>query len=146
MHVYSGLDSREEGLEEDPQFVAYDYSGNFEEPSALPDSYKYNSIEVPSKEEIHSMVRNLGEEQRLVLDDIVDHCKQVVRARKNITEYPRPTKLLVIGGAGVGKSLTIKVVAVTAEEILRQTGSHPHKPRVLILAPTGKAATIIGEF
>ena len=92
------------------------------------------------------MARSLGEEQRLVLDDVVDHCKQVVRARKNITERPQPIRILVLGGAGVGKSRTIKVVAVTAEDILREAGSHPNKPRVLILAPTGKAATIIGEF
>ena len=65
-------ESKEEGLEDDPQFVAYDHSGNFEEPSAVPESYKYNHIEVPSKEDIQAMARSLGEEQRLVLELFFD--------------------------------------------------------------------------
>ena len=137
---------KEEGIQDDPQFVAYDHQGNLDEPSALPDSYKYKSIEVPKKKELFSMTRMLGEEQALVLDEVLNHCKQVLRARKNLTEVPIPARILVLGGAGVGKSATIKIVAHHAENILRQAGSHPHKPRVLILGPTGKAASLIGEF
>ena len=139
-------EGREEGIQDDPQFVAYDHQGNFDEPSALPESYKYKSIEVPKKKELFSMSRMLGEEQALVLDQVLNHCRQVVRARKNLTEVPIPVRILVLGGAGVGKSATIKIVAHHAENILRQAGSHPHKPRVLMLGPTGKAASLIGEF
>ena len=137
---------REEGIQDDPQFVAYDHQGNLEEPSALPDSYKYKSIDIPLKKELFSMTRRLGEEQEIVLDEVLNHCKQVVRARKNVTEFPMPIRLVVLGGAGVGKSATIKIVALHAENILRKAGSHPNKPRVLILGPTGKAASLIGEF
>ena len=54
--------------------------------------------------------------------------------------------MIVHGGAGNGKSAVIKVAAIHAEKILRQSGSHPNKPRVLILGPTGKAASLIGKF
>ena len=91
------------------------------------------------------MTRELGEEQALVFYEVLNHCKQVVRARKNLVEVPIPVRLLVLGGAGVGKSATIKIVAHHAEIILRQAGSHPNKPRVLILGPTGKAASLIGK-
>ena len=139
-------ENKEEGLHDDPQFVAYNHHGDMEEPSALPDSYKYKSIEIPKRKELFSMTRKLGEEQEIVLDEVLNHCKQVVRARKNVTEFPLPIRLVVLGGAGVGKSATIKIVALHAENILRKAGSHPNKPRVLILGPTGKAASLIGEF
>ena len=66
-------ENREEGIHDDPQFVAYDHQGNLEEPSALPDSYKYKTIEVPTKKELFSMTRSLGEEQALVLDEVLNH-------------------------------------------------------------------------
>ena len=57
-----------------------------------------------------------------------------------------PVRLIVHGGAGTGKSAVIRIAAIHAEKILRQSGSHPNKPRVLILGPTGKAASLIGKF
>ena len=66
---------RQEGIQDDPQFVAYDHQGNFDEPTALPESYKYKSIEVPKKKELFSMTRMLGEEQALVLDQVLNHCR-----------------------------------------------------------------------
>ena len=50
---------------------------------------------------------------------------------------------IILSGAGVGKSATIRAITMHAEKILLKAGDHPHKPRVLICAPTGKAASII---
>ena len=47
---------------------------------------------------------------------------------------------------GVGKSKTINVCAQYAEKFLRKTGDHPNRPSVLLLAPTGMAACLIGKF
>jgi hypothetical protein len=46
---------------------------------------------------------------------------------------------------GVGKSATIRAIASWAEKILRKSGDHPNRPRVLICAPTGKAASLISK-
>ena len=51
--------------------------------------------------------------------------------------------LILHGGGGVGKSATLKVCAQWAEHILKQAGDNPNKPRVMLLCPTGMAASVI---
>ena len=46
---------------------------------------------------------------------------------------------------GTGKSATIEVCSIQAEKILREAGNKPHHPRILLLAHTGKAASLIGK-
>ena len=46
---------------------------------------------------------------------------------------------------GVGKSKTIEVMAKWAEYILLREDHESLKPRVLITAFTGKAASLVGE-
>ena len=46
---------------------------------------------------------------------------------------------------GVGKSLLIQVASQWAEKILIKVGDHPMKPRILLMAFTGKAASLIGK-
>ena len=48
--------------------------------------------------------------------------------------------------SGTGKSTVIRAMSLWSESILLKQGDHPHKPRVLLLAPTGKAASLIGKF
>ena len=43
--------------------------------------------------------------------------------------------MFVHGGAGAGKSATIKVITSHAEKILRKAGDHPNKPRILLDEP-----------
>ena len=47
--------------------------------------------------------------------------------------------------AGVGKSATIDVISMQAEKALRETGNKTNHPSVLLLAHTGKAASLIGK-
>ena len=47
--------------------------------------------------------------------------------------------------AGVGKSATIDVISMQAEKALREKGDKTNHPRVLLLAHTGKAASLIGK-
>ena len=46
---------------------------------------------------------------------------------------------------GAGKSKTIEAMSCWAEKILTKVGDHPLKPRVLIVAATGKAAANVGK-
>ena len=52
----------------------------------------------------------------------------------------------ILNISGVGKSFVIKMLSMWAEKILRKEGQNPNYPRVLLAAPTGKAASIIGNF
>ena len=47
--------------------------------------------------------------------------------------------------AGVGKSATIDVISMQAEKALREEGTKTNRPRVLLLAQSGKAASLIGK-
>ena len=46
---------------------------------------------------------------------------------------------------GTGKSMLINVASQWAEEILLKVGDDPTKPRVMLMAFTGMAASLIGK-
>ena len=46
---------------------------------------------------------------------------------------------------GVGKSMIINVASQWAEVILLKVGDDPTKPRVMLMAFTGMAASLIGK-
>ena len=52
---------------------------------------------------------------------------------------------MIIFQIGSGKSKTIEAMSCWAEKILTKAGDHPEKPRVLIMAPSGKAAANVGK-
>ena len=51
----------------------------------------------------------------------------------------------ILGGGGVGKTFVIRLASQFCEKILRKAGDDPTKPKCLILAPTGVAASLIGN-
>ena len=53
-------------------------------------------------------------------------------------------KTYFLGGGGVGKSFAIEVTSQVADRILRKNGDNPNRPKVLLAAPTGIAAMLIG--
>ena len=46
----------------------------------------------------------------------------------------------------MGKSAVIEICSMYGENILRDAGDKPQHPRVLLLAHTGKAASLIGKI
>ena len=50
-----------------------------------------------------------------------------------------------LGGGGVGKSHLIQVGSRFADKILTKIGDNPFRPKVLLLGPTGMAASLIGK-
>ena len=97
-----------------------------------------------SEENLISDIRKLVPEQRDALTRVLNYCKDVVKQRSKLTLKVEQLFLMIHGGAGVGKSRTIKAMSQCAEKILRDKDSNPRKPRVLLLAQTGKAASLIG--
>ena len=53
--------------------------------------------------------------------------------------------IIFTGGGGVGKTFLIKTISKWAEKILRNPGDDPLNPKVLLLGPTGKSASLIGK-
>ena len=91
------------------------------------------------------MTQQLVPEQMNILREVTACCKDIVKSEKNPTVNKTACRLIVHGGAGVGKSQTIRVVSMHAEKLLRKAGHHPNRPRVLLTAFTGKAASLIGD-
>ena len=52
----------------------------------------------------------------------------------------------LLGDGGTGKSYFIHVTSKWAMKTLIQTGDNPNRPKILLLAPTGKAASLIGKL
>ena len=106
----------------------------------------FKRIIVDTDEEMRRDVRNFSPEQRITFDMFIKFCKDVKRSRKNPKPEPDPPRIIVHGGGRVGKSYLIKTLAKWAEFYLREEGDNPLHPRVLLLAPTGKAASLIGNL
>ena len=80
----------------------------------------------------------LSEEQMIILARLVDYAMRLLLVRLGIPIELSPPQLIVHGGGGVGKSFLINLVAMWIEKILRLPGDHPLKPKILIMAFTGK--------
>ena len=106
---------------------------------------KYQKIALPEEADILDQTRRLVPEQLEVLEKVVDHCKSIVKSRKQIDAVTHGMLCIVHGGAGVGKSAVIRIISLWAEKILRRAGQNPNHPRVVLCAPTAKAASLIGK-
>ena len=152
-HLYDTLDpiGQQENIEDRANIPPADMSelpdeeGHEKSESSIPDGPKFKQIKVDSDEEMRADVRKMSFEQRIVFDKVIQYCKDVIIARKDITyKYDIP-QLIVHGGGGVGKSFMINVISKWAEYLLRKSGDEPTFPKVLLMAPTGKAASLIGK-
>ena len=150
-HIYDTLDSaleqenldaEEEGTEEIPG-PEFDTNINDEDDQQAINEkadHKYQRLDLKVDEELYDLARSLVPEQMAVLQKVVEYCK-IVSCSK--CSKQQPLRLIVEGGAGVGKSRTIVTCSQWSEKILRQAGGDPNKPRVLLLGPTGVCASLI---
>ena len=107
------------------------------------DGYKFKIPEFGDNESMKKLALSLSKEQRLVFSEMIDFVKKVASSKKFITSDFSPPRIIAHGGAGVGKSFVISVIAKYVEKILRSPGDSPNNPKVILLAPTGMAASII---
>ena len=141
-----GNDDMIDGIDDDPEFESFAYTGNLNlsHQENCSETGRYKQIQVPSDLELNKMTQALVPEQMNVLRKVVSSCKDIVKARHNPLVKPKPVRLIVHGGAGVGKSKTIHSIARHAEKILRERGNNPLHPSVILCAFTAKAAKLIG--
>ena len=152
-HIYDILDSQRQqendadneiGAEEDPQYAGR-YPTEMTREEQQFEDVKYQKIALPEEADILDQTRRLVPEQLKVLEKVVDHCKSIVKSRKQIDAVTHGMLCIVHGGAGVGKSAVIRIISLWAEKILRRAGQNPNHPRVVLCAPTAKAASLIGK-
>ena len=140
-------DDLEEGSIDDPDFESFAYTGNLQQEGCQQfEDFKYKEICLPNDFELKHMTRQLVPEQMNVMRQVLSACKDIQKAEKYPKIKRKPVRLILHGGAGVGKSQTTRVVAMQAEKVLRKAGHHPNRPRVLLSAFTGKAASLIGKL
>ena len=145
-NIQQNEDDTEEGCTDDPTFESFGYTGNLgQSVKDTSDDCKFKTIRLPDEEKLKAITRRLVTEQMDALRMVVETMKNVIRARENYNLCFEPLRLIVHGGAGVGKSAFIRAASLQAEKILRKPGDDPRLPNVLICAPTGKAASLIGE-
>lgn len=92
--------------------------------------------------EYHSLVRKLNNSQRNFFEIILMWCRDTAMSRKsgkNIKQF----HYFLTGGAGTGKSHLIRTVVNMARRELRTVCKNPEEITVLLVAPTGVAATNI---
>ena len=156
-HVYDNLDcegeqenndlNNIEQEEDNVEIAPLQWTGPDDRDSFEPDSRqeggKYKIIPLLKDDDLMKMTRGLVAEQKQVLSKVVAVCKGYLKARSKLTLQTKPLLMLIHGGAGVGKSKIIEVMSCWVEKILCKAGDHPGKPRVLIMAATGKAASIV---
>ena len=148
-HIYDQLDPQgAQENEEDETNHVQQYScihpGEFGTQGQEYDTPKYRSISVENEEELLTIARQLITEQQRVFHKVIDHCKKVTRSALFGTRMPSPLRIIIHGGAGSGKSNLVRALMKWAEKLLRKAGDHPNKPRILVTAPTGMAASVIG--
>ena len=140
-------DDNAEGILDDPEFENFAYTGNLNTGGQEQfEDFKYKKICLPSNFELDHMTRQLVPEQMNIMRTVISCCKDILKSGKNPALEQNPCRLIVHGGAGVGKSQTIKAISMQAEKLLRKAGHHPNRPRVLLSAFTGKASSLIGKF
>ena len=142
-HIYDNIDPAG-NQEDDDDFEQLQPRDESELPREAqeghyPEKLKFRPIDVLEEEEMLEMVRKLSSEQMIPFSVIVDYCK-----KETIFECSsEPPRIIVHGGGGVGKTAVINATSKLAEKILRKPGDNPMKPKVLLLAPTGMAASLI---
>jgi hypothetical protein len=153
-HIYDTLDSEaaQKNLDVaddiDCEEFSIQHPGSFDnipDGSGRPKKFKYKSIDFSNIDELLYLARQLIPEQRRAFYKVLGFCQKVAcQAAARDNTFVPPDCLIIHGGAGSGKSNVIRALSKWAEKTLCKAGDHPNKPRVLFLAPTGMAASIIG--
>ena len=103
----------------------------------------FRSIELYDMSTLDNLIKNLDDDQRIVLDLGVQFAKTVVKNKYASGLTAHPELIVVQGGAGTGKSMVIDVLSQQMEYIFRSPGDNPDHPYIIKAAFTGTAAANI---
>ena len=85
--------------------------------------------------------RKLDFHQKKVIEKGISDARRLVKSLKTKNAMPETSSTIVMGGAGSGKSTVINILKQRLHLILRKEGDNPDYPYVIVVAPTGTAAS-----
>ena len=132
-----------EGAQPHPDYDVMNPEGMYNDPKEFISKDSFRKIELDDDDLLGAKIRSLDPDQRSAFDLIVKYARDSVKAKKGKNSFPVAPRLLVLGGAGTGKSHLIDVLSQCTEKIFRTPGDAPNQPHVLKMAFTGSAAKII---
>ena len=136
------LDCEEEGNETDPLYEHLDL-GNHNESEFTQSSKWCKTIELKDEDQLNKEAQNLDRFQRKTLDIGLKYARDVVKARQSKNVLAEAPNLIVIGGAGSGKSTVISSITQWVHKTLQAPGDDPQSPYIIPTATTGAASVII---
>ena len=137
-------DCGEEDVQHTDKFISHDYVKDTTPQKGATGLFK--RVELEDIDELNKMTRNLDVDQKFVIDQIITYIKQFKRAKINSKGFPDQLQLIVVGGAGTGKSHVINLIAQWVEHFMRDSGDHLHHPYIVRCAVSGTAsANISGQ-
>ena len=90
---------------------------------------------------INENIRSLNMKQKEVFNFIHKWSRDYIKSlRCKVIKKVKPFHIFITGCAGFEKSHLIKTIFLSLNKVLGYKGGHAHKPRILLLAPTGAAA------
>ena len=99
---------------------------------------------VVEMEKLKEKTRELCWEQMLVLQTVLDYCRNLTMAKNSCKKIMMKVPLLIVhGGAGTGKSRLINNLSLWVQKLLTASGDDPASPYIVRCAPTGMAAANI---
>ena len=146
-HIYDALDGQREqendddndiGIVDDLQYESFAYTGNLnKEADANQEDFKFKKIMLPSNDELRHITCSLVSEQMNILRPVIGFCKDVIKSdcKADGKFKPTPVRIIVHGGAGVGKSKTIQAIMIHSERVLRKSGQKPKTGRNMEILP-----------
>ena len=131
-----------EGREDDDQYTHLDPEGLKD--LDFPDAGNwYRKLEVLDTNDLEGKTCRLDVWQRKVVDVGLKYVRGLKKYANGFDSLPTPENLVVIGGAGSGKSTVIECLTQWAHRTLAKAGDDPSSPYVLKAATTGAASTLI---
>ena len=136
------IDCEIEGIEEDVQYQHLDTDGLSKSNFSSTGNW-HRKLNLLDYKELEERTCRLDEWQRKVVDDGLKFAKGLKKFVNGYGSPPAPESLVVIGGAGAGKSTVIECLAQWCHRTLVKAGDDPDSPYVLKTATTGAAASLI---
>ena len=89
------------------------------------------------------MTCRLDKWQRKVVDRGIKYARKLRKFFNGYGSLPSSPNVVIIGGAGAGKSTVIECLTQWVHRILKKSGDDPNSPYVLKAATTGAASALI---
>ena len=131
-----------EGPEEDEEYVHLNTDGLKDRDFPDPTNW-YRKLKILNLDELEDKTIKLDKWQRKVVDIGLKFVRGLKKFGNGFNSLPSPENLVVIGGAGSGKSTVIECLTQWCHRELVKEGDDPNAPYVMKAATTGAASALI---